>query len=645
MTKRKPTDAEAKDAGDIADGTAVAAKGPSVATQLVQLAEKDYDLGCTAEGEPYALPKKGPPIVRLLRGGRQSLRAELADAYYTAAGSAASQNALADACTVIEGRAQRVEPIELHLRVAEHQGSLVLDLGDATGRCVVLTAAGWQLVHTPPVRFRRTALTGALPEPTAGGDFAELWDALNVAERYRPLVLAVLVAALMPAIPHPVVLLTGEQGTGKSTATARLASILDPSPAQLRKPPRDLDTWTTAAAGSWVVALDNLSGIQDWLSDALCRACTGDGDVRRRLYTDGDLHVIAFRRVPIVNGIDLGALRGDLADRLVHLQLDRIAAGQRRRDEEMAAAWRHAHPKVLGALLDLAVKVLAVLPLVSLAELPRMADLARVIAAVDKVNGTEGLGTYLGLRNELANDAATSDPVLVALAEKITEVFTGTSTKLLATITPSRGPDGFPWKPPKGWPATARSLTACLARQAPTLRHLGWSVDKRDRGSDPRGKAVVWELEPPSESKSVEQVEDQEPAGEWTRREPGGPVYRRNADGDAGKMRSVNDAADAATRHDHGSSQVKHGAPSAATGAASVPQHPRDAARAATPGDCGSDAAPVAADAAPTLSSANEDHAASAALPRHIPTSSSVTPGTRPWVARFAPDPTEEGQP
>ncbi len=54
-----------------------------------------------------------------------------------------------------------------------------------------------------------------LPEPVTGGDLAELWSLVNVAERYRP----VLTAALMPAMPHPVLLLSGEQGTGKSTAT------------------------------------------------------------------------------------------------------------------------------------------------------------------------------------------------------------------------------------------------------------------------------------------------------------------------------------------------------------------------------------------------------------------------------------------
>jgi hypothetical protein len=71
-----------------------------VATRLVKLAEERYQLGCALDGEPYALPLEGPRIVRLLRGGRGSLRAELVQAFYGTTDTAASQSALADACTV-----------------------------------------------------------------------------------------------------------------------------------------------------------------------------------------------------------------------------------------------------------------------------------------------------------------------------------------------------------------------------------------------------------------------------------------------------------------------------------------------------------------------------------------------------------------
>jgi hypothetical protein len=561
----------------------------SVATALVRLAEAGYDLGCTPEGEPFALATHGPPLVRLLRGGRGSLRAELASAHYEHTGTAASQSALADACAVLEGKAQRVDPTPLYLRVAEHDDALVLDLGDQSGRAVLITPDMWKLTDTPPVLFRRTALTGPLPEPVGGADFAGLWDALNVAVRYQPVVLAVLVAALMPTIPHPVVLLTGEQGTGKSTATARLASVIDPSPAQLRKAPRDVDAWTTAAAGSWVVPLDNLSTVSEWLSDALCRASTGDGDVRRRLFTDSDLHVIAFRRVPLINGIEVGALRPDLADRLVHLGLDRIPDTARRREQQMAAQWAQAHPKVLGALLDLTVQVLAVLPTVQLEASPRMADFARVLAAVDLVCHTGGLGTYLGLRDELAEDAVTSDPVLVALTRHVTGEFTGTAGELATAIHP-RDEHGHPLPErqlPKDWPATPRALTAVLTRQAPTLRQLGWTIRRLERGTG-GAPQVRWELSP-----------------------------SRARDG--GQRRPVNDAADAADAAADLFSQVNDGTSSAASGPASSLHPDPDAATAASTPPCTPDAGHDAAGCKQALTSTNRDHPASAASAASFP--------------------------
>lgn len=528
----------------------------SSATRLVELAEKRYELGCTPDGEPYAIPIEGPTIVRLLRGGRQSLRAELSQAFYEATGIAPSQSALADACTVLEGKAQRVDPVELHLRVSEHDGRLVLDLGDMTGRAVVISTTCWRVVDGPPVLFKRTALTGAMPEPVRGGRLDVLWDAINVGERYRPLLAAVLVAALMPDIPHPAVLFTGEQGTGKSTTTKRLASIIDPSPAQLRKAPRDADTATTAAAGSWMPALDNLSSMPDWLSDSICRWCTGDGDVRRRLYTDGDLHVFSFRRVPILNGIDLGALRGDLADRTVHLVLERIPDDKRRDDAEMAQEWQRAWPQILGAVLDLAVKVLGTLPNVHLDERPRMADFAKIIAAVDMILGTEGLKTYLNLRTELAEDAATSDPLLVAIAENIIAEWSGTSAELLAAVEPQVEK----WKAPKDWPGTARALTGQMRRHARTLRRLGWTVAELDRSSS-RSKQLRWTIAPPADLRG-----------------------------------SAKDAANAALAANGQSSKVTEGE----QGAANDPASPQVAADFAAP-------------LTPHLISGNEDHAANAA--------------------------------
>src|SRR5262249_40117998 len=146
----------------------------------------------------------------------------------------------------------------------------------------------------------------------------------------QPLLAAWIVHALIPNEPHAILLLGGEQGAGKTTTGERLAMLVDPSGAPTRTAPRETRQWAIAAAGSHVVVLDNVSQVPDWLSDALCRASTGDGWVDRALYTNAELTVLRFQRVVALTSIDPGALRGDLGDRIVMADLLRIEPEARR---------------------------------------------------------------------------------------------------------------------------------------------------------------------------------------------------------------------------------------------------------------------------------------------------------------------------
>jgi hypothetical protein len=443
----------------------------------------------------------------MLRGGKTSLRALLAREYFTRTGKAATQQALADALLVIEGIAQEAEESRLYMRAGRHEGALWLDLGDHAGRAVRITAGGWTVEDAAPVLFKRTALTGPLPEPCRGGSLATLWEWLNVSEDDRPLLAAYLVAMLFCDIPHPVLAIFGEQGTGKTTAVKVLVLILDPGPVPVRKPPRDAESWVTAAAGSWVVGLDNLSDIPPWLSDSLCRASTGDGDVRRKLYTDGDYAVFSFRRCIIFDAIDVGALEPDLADRALPVTLDLITDEERRDEESFWPDWHQAHPQLLGAVLDLAAGVMAELPSVELTSKPRMADFGRVLAAVDAQLGTSALSRYARQAATLAADGLSGDSFAARIQETVGGPFEGTSAKLLALATPVV-PDGE-WKPPKDWPKDARAVTGRMRRLAPAFRKTGWRVD--DLGSDNHEKLLRWKIFPPPQPEKAREDTRQPP--------------------------------------------------------------------------------------------------------------------------------------
>jgi hypothetical protein len=474
--------------------------------RLVALANERYTFHLADTGEPFAMPIVGPPVVRMLRGGKLSLRAELAKLYVQRdTNRVPAASAIADAMLVLEGQAAEAGEVPLHIRVADHHGAHYLDLGSQSGQCVRIADGGWSLLSSLPdgLYFRRSALISPLPTPSKGNaDLNQLWEFVPVAKEDRPLIVAWLVQALLERQPHPILSLAGEQGTGKTTCALMLVSLIDPSPAPVRKPPRDQEAWISAAGGSWAIAFDNVSAIPDWLSDSLCRASTGEGDVRRKLYTDGDHVVFAFRRVIILTSIDVGAVRADLGERLLHVQLTEIDPKARKLDAELARRWAEARPQLFVALLNAAARVINRLALTSRVGLPRMADYATVLAAVDDEWGSDGFTTYLGrLRDQLA-DSISSDPFIAKLADAATEsVSTRTGAAWLAMCQPHPGTDeAKTWRAPKGWPSNGREVTRLLHRNAPAMRKVGWHV--QDLGSDNHDGVIQWAIGRPNQNGS-----------------------------------------------------------------------------------------------------------------------------------------------
>jgi hypothetical protein len=462
----------------------------SVAAQLVDLARAKYALGVTDTDDPFGVKHDRQHLALMLRGGRTGLRAELARQFFAQSDTVPSQQALSDACTVLEGFAAQQQPQRVYLRVADTRSAVYVDMGDTAGRVIEISQGNWRIIDNAPVLFRRTKLTGELPHPHSG-DLSALWEFVGVDDGDQPLILAVLVSTLIQVdVPHVILALLAEQGSAKSTVTRFLVSLIDSSAVPLRQPPRDPDGWTTAASASWVVALDNLSGVlSGWLSDCLCRASTGDGSVKRALYTDSDVAVTAFRRCGIINGVDLVIDRGDLAERVVAVDLRRVRT--RRPEDELSASWEDARPGIFGALLDLAATVHNRLSAIEVeGELPRMADFAKVLQGVDDELGTAGLQRYRE-RSALAAAETLDAPFIAELVAAKTQFTDRTSAELLSTLTPHH-PD---WRSPRGWPKNARAVTGLLTRHAPALRARGWDIDN-DQGQNKEG-VTKWIIRPP----------------------------------------------------------------------------------------------------------------------------------------------------
>src|SRR5690606_11806360 len=133
----------------------------------------------------------------------------------------------------------------------------------------------WSIEARPEVKFRRSPGLLALPEPVrvTASLTTMLPRLINVQD--PTLMIAWLVGALRGRKPYPILSLNGEHGTGKSEAERKLRRLIDPNTADLRLTPKEPRDIMIAAINSHVLAYDNLSKIDDWLSDALCVLSTG----------------------------------------------------------------------------------------------------------------------------------------------------------------------------------------------------------------------------------------------------------------------------------------------------------------------------------------------------------------------------------
>jgi hypothetical protein len=136
-------------------------------------------------------------------------------------------------------------------------------------------------------------------------------------------------------------------------------------------------------------------------------------------------------------------------------------------------------------------QVLTVLPRVQVDPLPRMADFARILAAVDEVMGTQGLARYRERLEQVARESAHNDPVLAAIAESTAGGWRGTAAELAGRLSPY-APDGVAGG---GWPRDGAKMSRYLKRVAPVACQAGWTFC--DDGEDRSRKVKTWLIEPP----------------------------------------------------------------------------------------------------------------------------------------------------
>lgn len=430
----------------------------------------------------------GDAYARLADGGcclipGADYREILSGTYYRLTGKGANRNSIAETISTLSAIAKNdgtEEPV--YLRVGEKDGAIVIDSGRADRACYVVTPDGWRF-GTPSVNFRRSGKPTALP--IAGtADFGLIWRYVNVKPQDRVLVAAWMVAAMRPRGPYPILAWTGEQGTAKSASARTLKRLTDPSVSSLRSPPRDERDLLVAALSSWVLAIDNLSGVDPQLSDAFCRISTGGGLSGRKLYTDTDEVLYDIMRPVILNGIDEIAGRPDMAQRCIHIEAPPLTGYISEAD--LGAAFQEDAGAIFAALLDAVALALRDVKRVKIGKVPRMADFAQWAAAGLPALGftqDEFLAAYQSNQDKAIEAGLESSKIGQAVIRFMDgrKEWTGASADLLRKLAEVAGEDGTK---NRSWPQSPKGLVNALRRLGPSLRHAGiaWTKDDENHG-------------------------------------------------------------------------------------------------------------------------------------------------------------------
>lgn len=459
---------------------------PTQADRLVSLAtSRKVELFHAPGGERYArIPVDGH--VETWQLNTASFRDWLAHQYWKEYESVPSAQATQNAPATLGGKARfEGDECDVHVRLAIGDSRIYLDHGDPAWQVTEITARGWttRAAADVPVRFRRPKTLLSLPMPERGGSLGMFRPFVNVAtDRDFMLIVGWLIGLFQLHGGRAILEIIGEQGTAKTSLARLLRMIVDPCTVPLGGLPRDERDLMIRAQNGALVAIDNVSLLKDWLSDAMCRLSTGGGVSGRQLYTDGDEHAINAQRSILMTGINRVAQRGDLLDRDMAITLEPISSRKRQTESTLTTAFETAHPTILGAVLDAVAVALANYQTTIVANPPRLADFVTWVEAASSALGWNP-GDFAAAFDQTRQDADEAaieafpiGPAILALVRDHDGPWEGKASELLAALVAvvsdetRRDPD---------WPKRANTLSGQLRRLAPNLRRVGVRVDQK----------------------------------------------------------------------------------------------------------------------------------------------------------------------
>ena len=145
-------------------------------------------------------------------------------------------------------------------RVAGDYGNIYYDLANEQNEMVEISGQSVNIIKSnDSIIFNRHNYQKQQPYPEKGGALKNLKKYINIRAEDALLFTVYLVSCFIPDIQHPLLILHGESGQGKSTVSKIISELVDPHQGELFKIPEKDDDFYSLIDKHWLLSFDNIS--------------------------------------------------------------------------------------------------------------------------------------------------------------------------------------------------------------------------------------------------------------------------------------------------------------------------------------------------------------------------------------------------
>ena len=320
-----------------------------------------------------------------------------------------------------------------------------------------------------------------------------------------------LISLFVESIQAPIMLITGQQGSIKSTQSGLIKRMVDPTGDALEDNlsnfPKKIDDLCIHLVNRQVAAFDNVSGFTAESSDILCTAVSGTKYPKRQLYTDSQEVTLGIMCKIIINGIALDIERGDLMERTIHYRTSAVPRDQRKTAAYVEKEFKRILPRFLGAVFGVLQEAIRIKPSVkkSTPVLPRMADFEELGECISRALGNSPgafqreYGQSIKDSNDLLNEGIALVPFLLEMLDGKGEVVM--SVKEFFVKYRSYAEENQYYVKSRSFPKAPNRLRGHITRHRPLLDEMELGVEiytNTERNSFSKNATLIKIRLPPS---------------------------------------------------------------------------------------------------------------------------------------------------